>query len=101
MRTYELHLFTFQYKIIISKDGKIGIIKNIIVYNNSYYFAVYYFEILQPFYMISNDPSTKFGVYQCSFLNDNQAVFIAYNEVQSKCYRMPIWVKKTFFKLQC
>ncbi|XP_074102192.1 uncharacterized protein LOC141529519 [Cotesia typhae] len=81
---------------IISKDGRIGIIKNIILYNNSYYFADYYFEKLEPLYMISNDPSTKFGVYQCSFLNDNRVVTIAYNDIQSKCYRMPLWVKKLF-----
>ncbi|XP_074106283.1 uncharacterized protein LOC141532028 [Cotesia typhae] len=81
---------------VITQQGRIGIIKNIIIYNSNYYFALHVFEKLQSFYTISNQPSTKFGVYLCTSLNDTQAVIIAYSEIQSKCYRVPLWVNKQF-----
>ncbi|XP_074115315.1 uncharacterized protein LOC141537983 [Cotesia typhae] len=82
---------------IITKDGKIGVIKNVISYNSDYYFAIHFFEKLEPFYMISNQPSSQFGVYLCTSLNDTQAVIITYNEIASKCYRMPLWINKQFY----
>lgn len=81
---------------VITQDDKIGIIKNIIFYNNEYYFALYFFTELKSFYTISNRLSTNFGVYLCGSVDDNQAVIIAYKEIKSKCYRMPLWVNKPF-----
>ncbi|XP_044581668.1 uncharacterized protein LOC123263177 isoform X7 [Cotesia glomerata] len=54
---------------------------------------------LQPLYSVSNRPSTDFGVFLCTSLNDSKAVIITYDEVQSKCYRMPLWINKPFLDI--
>ncbi|XP_044581667.1 uncharacterized protein LOC123263177 isoform X6 [Cotesia glomerata] len=84
---------------IITHSGQIGIIKNIIYYNNQYFLAIYFFTDLQPLYSVSNRPSTDFGVFLCTSLNDSKAVIITYDEVQSKCYRMPLWINKPFLDI--
>ncbi|XP_074099562.1 uncharacterized protein LOC141527800 [Cotesia typhae] len=81
---------------VVTEDGRIGLIKNIILYNNTYFFAVHFFEKLESFYTVSNEPSMTFGVFLCSSLNDTKALIITYNEIRSKCYRMPFWVNKPF-----
>lgn len=78
---------------IITESNQIGIIKNIFSHNNLFFFAVCFFKKLKPFYSVLGFPSRDFGVFICLSL-DTTVTFITYNEIKSKCYRMPMWVKK-------
>ncbi|XP_057329321.1 uncharacterized protein LOC130670127 [Microplitis mediator] len=79
---------------IITKDNRIGIIQNIIFKDGTYYLAIRFFKTLESYFEILGRPSTNFGVYLCTSLKTT-IEFIVYDEIRTKCYRMPIWVKRT------
>lgn len=91
---------TFFYSIhttnntIIDNDNRIGVIQNIICHNDEYFLAVRYFTTVKPFYEELDRPSTNFGVYLCISLQEIISIILIC-EVKTKCYRMPVWVKKT------
>ncbi|XP_074096469.1 uncharacterized protein LOC141525753 [Cotesia typhae] len=74
---------------IQTRDGRVGVIKNIIFTNNKIYLAISFFKKLRPFYHVLDRPSTDFGIFQCSCLSSSNE-FILLEDIKSKCYRMPI-----------
>lgn len=78
---------------LITNDNRIGVIQNIILKNNVYFFAVRFFKNSKSIYSVLNRPSTDFGVYLCTLLEKTISIILL-DEIKTKCYRMPTWVKK-------
>lgn len=61
---------------IILHNGKICIIDNIILFNNSYFVLVRYFQTIENFFDVGIK-SSEIGVYKCSeFISKNRSSFI-------------------------
>lgn len=74
-------------------DGSICIVINIVENNNSYNLIVKRFLEVDNFYNIGME-SSAFQIYKCGNIS-RECITINYNEVNAKCYRMPLWENRS------
>lgn len=74
-------------------DGSICIVINIVENNNSYNLIVKRFLEVDNFYNIGME-SSAFQVYKCGNIS-RESITINCNEVNAKCYRMPLWENRS------
>lgn len=89
--TGAIHLSTSQAdSTVILRDGSIGVIKNIIEYeNNSCYLLLKLFSNVDDFFKLPCN-SSLINVFLCSTLS-TETIFVGLNQVVGKCFRMPYW----------
>jgi len=76
-------------KCCILKDYTICVVENILEINETYYFVVKKFAIIEDLYDVGIS-SSSLGIYKCSALSNNFCT-ISITDIQSKCYMMPYW----------
>jgi len=67
----------------------ICVVENIFEINETYYFVVKKFAIMEDLYDVGIS-SPSLGIYKCSALSNNFCT-ISITDIQSKCYMMPYW----------
>lgn len=70
-------------------DGRICIVFDIVMDNNSYLLAVKKFLHVEDFYDVGIF-SSALQIYKCSTVS-NEIFRVHLEEVRAKCYRMPVW----------
>jgi len=73
----------------ILRDSSVCIIHNILEKENSHYFVITKFGIIEDFYDVGIS-SSLIGVLKCSALCNNFNI-VSINEVKAKCYLTPCW----------
>lgn len=78
-----------QNNTIILQNSKICLVQSIILSRDHYQLAVKEFHRIEEFLNVGL-PLSSVGTFRCSLLSDEVNI-IHFNEIQSKCFRMPYW----------